>query len=142
MTCYLREHLICLTSDPQFVCFCCADDNLSEDDLNECEKEDGLDAEDQSQALSEQVKKKKKSSKGLSARYNITPALSIVWIMFVFTLRFEIYKRKWFNEDNLLEWFNWLEFLNDLASDHFIYYVRKEQFLLLLCPCRIESCKQ
>ncbi|GAA6092087.1 craniofacial development protein 1 [Tachysurus ichikawai] len=45
-----------------------SDDNLSEDDLNECEKEDGLDAEDQSQALSEQVKKKKKSSKGLSAR--------------------------------------------------------------------------
>ncbi|KAK2848135.1 hypothetical protein Q7C36_009817 [Tachysurus vachellii] len=45
-----------------------SDDNLSEDDLNECEKEDGLDAEDQSQVLSEQVKKKKKSSKGLSAR--------------------------------------------------------------------------
>ncbi|KAK3548651.1 hypothetical protein QTP70_015924 [Hemibagrus guttatus] len=45
-----------------------SDDNLSEDDLNECEKEDGLDAEDHSQAPSEQVTKKKKSSKGLSAR--------------------------------------------------------------------------
>ncbi|XP_026783606.3 craniofacial development protein 1 isoform X1 [Pangasianodon hypophthalmus] len=45
-----------------------SDDNLSEDDLNECEKEDGLDAEDQSEAPREQVKKKKKSSKGLSAR--------------------------------------------------------------------------
>lgn len=38
--------------------------------MNECEKEDGLDAEDQSEAPSEQVKKKKKSSssKALSAR--------------------------------------------------------------------------
>ncbi|XP_058244234.1 craniofacial development protein 1 isoform X2 [Hemibagrus wyckioides] len=45
-----------------------SDDNLSEDDLNECEKEDDLDAEDQRQAPSEQVTKKKKSSKGLSAR--------------------------------------------------------------------------
>lgn len=43
-------------------------DNLSEDDLNECEKEDGLEEEDQSEALCEQVKKKKNSSKGLSAR--------------------------------------------------------------------------
>ncbi|XP_060779940.1 craniofacial development protein 1 [Neoarius graeffei] len=45
-----------------------SDDNLSEDDLNECDKEDGLDAEEQSAAPSEQVKKKKKSSKDLSAR--------------------------------------------------------------------------
>ncbi|KAF7699119.1 craniofacial development protein 1 [Silurus meridionalis] len=45
-----------------------SDDNLSEDDLNECEKEDGLEAEDQSEALREQVKKKKKSSKSLTAR--------------------------------------------------------------------------
>ncbi|XP_017322148.1 craniofacial development protein 1 isoform X1 [Ictalurus punctatus] len=45
-----------------------SDDNLSEDDLNECDKEDGLEAEDQSEAPREQVKKKKNSSKGLSAR--------------------------------------------------------------------------
>lgn len=43
-----------------------SDDDLSEDDLNECVAEDGLDAEDQNQAPSQQAKKK--SSKGLCAR--------------------------------------------------------------------------
>ncbi|KAF5907654.1 craniofacial development protein 1, partial [Clarias magur] len=45
-----------------------SDDNLSEDDLNECEKEDGLEAEDQSEAQTKQINKKKKSNKGLCAR--------------------------------------------------------------------------
>lgn len=44
-----------------------SDDNLSEDDLTECVKEDGLDAEEQDES-SELNKRKKKSSKGISSR--------------------------------------------------------------------------
>uniref|UniRef100_A0A8C2ANS9 Craniofacial development protein 1 n=2 Tax=Cyprinus carpio TaxID=7962 RepID=A0A8C2ANS9_CYPCA len=40
-----------------------SDDNLSEDDMNECEKEDALEGEDHNTQQSEQVKKKKKKSK-------------------------------------------------------------------------------
>ncbi|XP_076847831.1 craniofacial development protein 1 isoform X2 [Brachyhypopomus gauderio] len=45
-----------------------SDDNLSEDDMNECEKEDGLELEDQSEPRTSQEKKKKKSSKGIPQR--------------------------------------------------------------------------
>ncbi|XP_036417613.1 craniofacial development protein 1 isoform X2 [Colossoma macropomum] len=45
-----------------------SDDNLSEDDINECEKEDGLEGEEQNEPRTDHVKKKKKSSKGLSVR--------------------------------------------------------------------------
>ncbi|XP_072551092.1 craniofacial development protein 1 isoform X2 [Salminus brasiliensis] len=47
-----------------------SDDNLSEDDINECEKEDGLDEENQNEPGPDHVvkKKKNKSSKGLSVR--------------------------------------------------------------------------
>lgn len=41
-----------------------SDDNLSEDDINECEKEDGLEGEDHGGQQSQHVKKKKKNSKG------------------------------------------------------------------------------
>lgn len=41
-----------------------SDDNLSEDDINECEKEDGLEGEEHDGQQSEDVKKKKKKSKG------------------------------------------------------------------------------
>ncbi|KAL7870506.1 hypothetical protein SRHO_G00080030 [Serrasalmus rhombeus] len=45
-----------------------SDDNLSEDDINECEKEDGLEGEEQNEPRTDHAKKKKKSSKGLSVR--------------------------------------------------------------------------
>ncbi|KAI4877900.1 hypothetical protein NFI96_016783 [Prochilodus magdalenae] len=45
-----------------------SDDNLSEDDLNDCEKEDGLDGEDPNEPRTDHVKKKKKSNKGLAVR--------------------------------------------------------------------------
>lgn len=41
-----------------------SDDNLSEDDINECVKEDGLEGEAHDGQQSEQAKKKKKNSKG------------------------------------------------------------------------------
>ncbi|XP_016400725.1 craniofacial development protein 1-like isoform X1 [Sinocyclocheilus rhinocerous] len=40
-----------------------SDDNLSEDDMNECEKEDALEGEDNDAQQSEHVKKKKKKTK-------------------------------------------------------------------------------
>ncbi|XP_036400159.1 craniofacial development protein 1 [Megalops cyprinoides] len=40
-----------------------SEDNLSEDDMNECEKEEGLDAEDAGAERSEEVKKKRKKSR-------------------------------------------------------------------------------
>ncbi|XP_048024201.1 craniofacial development protein 1 [Megalobrama amblycephala] len=40
-----------------------SDDNLSEDDMNECVKEDALEGEDHSEQQSEHVKKKKKKTK-------------------------------------------------------------------------------
>lgn len=48
-----------------------ADDNLSEDDLNECEPEDGLDGEGQGEPQSEGMKKKKNNKtkgKDITAR--------------------------------------------------------------------------
>ncbi|KAI1889997.1 hypothetical protein AGOR_G00168670 [Albula goreensis] len=46
-----------------------SDDNLSEDDINECEKEEGLDVEDDGKQSSEDVKKKKKKlSKDIGVR--------------------------------------------------------------------------
>ncbi|XP_026859796.2 craniofacial development protein 1 [Electrophorus electricus] len=45
-----------------------SDDNLSEDDMNECVKEDGLELDDQNELHSNQVKKKKKSNKGIAMR--------------------------------------------------------------------------
>ncbi|XP_062860168.1 craniofacial development protein 1 isoform X2 [Trichomycterus rosablanca] len=45
-----------------------SDDNLSEDDLNMCEKEDVLDADNQNEPSKHVHKKKKKLSKGISAR--------------------------------------------------------------------------
>ncbi|XP_035273366.1 craniofacial development protein 1 [Anguilla anguilla] len=49
-----------------------SDDNLSEDDLNECEKEEGFDAEDSGKQQSVDVKttkkKKKQSAKGIGVR--------------------------------------------------------------------------
>lgn len=41
-----------------------SDDNLSEDDMNECEKEDGLEGEEQDEQDSKCVKKKMKKTKG------------------------------------------------------------------------------
>lgn len=41
-----------------------SDDNLSEDDMNECEKEDGLEGEEQDEQESKCVKKKMKKTKG------------------------------------------------------------------------------
>lgn len=45
-----------------------ADDNLSEDDMNECVPEDGLDGEGQGEPQSEGMKKKKKKGKDITAR--------------------------------------------------------------------------
>ncbi|KAG9336969.1 hypothetical protein JZ751_029987 [Albula glossodonta] len=46
-----------------------SDDNLSEDDINECEKEEGLDVDDDGKQSSEDVKKKKKKiSKDIGVR--------------------------------------------------------------------------
>ncbi|XP_031420237.1 craniofacial development protein 1 [Clupea harengus] len=45
-----------------------SDDNLSEDDMNECVPEDGLDGEGQGEPQSEGMKKKKKKGKDITAR--------------------------------------------------------------------------
>ncbi|XP_076159913.1 craniofacial development protein 1 isoform X2 [Alosa pseudoharengus] len=45
-----------------------SDDNLSEDDLNECVPEEGLDGEGQGEPQSEGMKKKKKKGKDITAR--------------------------------------------------------------------------
>lgn len=45
-----------------------SDDNLSEDDLNECEPEDGLDGDGQGEAQNESMKKKKTKGKDITAR--------------------------------------------------------------------------
>lgn len=48
-----------------------SDDNLSEDDMNECVKEDALEGEDNDAQQSEHVTKKKKSKANIPMRYHI-----------------------------------------------------------------------
>lgn len=49
-----------------------SDDNLSEDDMNECVKEDALEGEDNDAQQSEHVKKKnKKTNANIAMRYHI-----------------------------------------------------------------------